>query len=159
MNNQAIIQGLLLLVGTVVGGYLQWLFSNRSKEWEALHSLKLLRYKAIIILMLGLIQKNGAMKVNEHRADLTSDEDIFDELKTETMNGLLFASTDVISSLRRFLEDPNMETFISTVAAMRKDIGGKNLKIFADDAIGLVKIFDKGYFEQLTETLEKYKKA
>jgi hypothetical protein len=72
MTSQAITQSLILLVGTVIGGYLQWLFSNKSKEWEALHSLKLLRYKAVIILMLSLIQKDGVEKVKGHRSDLSS---------------------------------------------------------------------------------------
>jgi ABC-type proline/glycine betaine transport system permease subunit len=73
------------------------------------------------------------------------------------MNGLLFAPQEVVSSLRQFLEIPGMETFIATVAAMRTDIGGKKLRIISSDVMAFVKILNKGYFEQLMETLEKYK--
>ena len=58
------------------------------------------------------------------RPDIKSREALYNELKAEWTNMVLYASDKVILSMKRFLESSGKTTFNEMVLAMRKDLYG-----------------------------------
>jgi len=77
-------------------------------------------------------------KIVKIRPDLSTLEDVRQELKTELLNALLFANDDVIRCLSEFIREPSHGLYLRTVTAMRKDLWGKTTKITEKDVGALI---------------------
>jgi hypothetical protein len=118
--------------GGVLGAYFQVLFQQRSKLGEREHELKQKRYLCILILMLAkLTPQAGLGRVNKIRPDLRTLSDVEDELKTELLNAVVFASQPVLDSLAEFMGRPTENSFVAAALAMRKDLWGKGASVTA----------------------------
>jgi hypothetical protein len=119
--------------GGVLGAYFQALFQQRSKVGELEHELKQKRYLCILILMLTkLTPEAGLSKVNKIRPDLKTLNDVEEELKTELLNAVVFASQPVLNSLAKFVRQPTKSSFVAVASEMRKDLWGRRASVSAE---------------------------
>jgi hypothetical protein len=128
------VQLLISLLGAFgLGGILvalfQTIFERRKQVEEEEHDLKRKRCLAIIILMLTQLNPKTLPKAQAIRPDLKSIKDVEKEIEFELLNGILFASDDVIKGTREFLGTQTHASFVKSVVAMRKDLWGKKTSI------------------------------
>ena len=117
-------------VGTFFGAFFQSRFEHQKHLNEQEHELKRRRYQCILILMLAKLDpKTGLRHVHEHRPDLRDLDDLDTEIRTELFNAVLFASDDVVSSMAEFIRKPEYRSYVSTAAAMRRDLWNKKTSI------------------------------
>ena len=75
---------------------------------------------------------NRAARRFQFRNDLKDVEDFKEEVKTEMLHSVLFASDAVIKTMAEFVKSPSYTSYIKTVSAMRKDLWGKGTKVEED---------------------------
>jgi len=73
--------------------------------------------------------------LQKFRPDITSKDMLFRELELELYNGVLYASDDVLRSLRSFISKRDYQFYLNVSLAMRKDLYRKKSKITFDDLI------------------------
>ena len=114
-------------LGGILGAFFQARFEHQKKVKEHEHDEKIRRYKVILILLLTKLDPNERLeKTRTIRPDLKNINDLDEEIEAEFLNGLLFASDDVIKSMAKFIRNPNHDSYAKTALAMRKDLwGGK----------------------------------
>jgi hypothetical protein len=117
-------------VGTFFGAFFQSRFEHRKHLNEQEHELKRRRYLCILILMLAKLDpKTGLRHLHDHRPDLQDLDDLDAEIRTELFNAVLFASDEVVSSMAEFIRKPEYRSYVSTAAAMRRDLWNKKTSI------------------------------
>ena len=125
-----------MLTALGVSGLLTAFFQHRFEHQKQIrrleHDLKEKRYKAINILMLTLLDPEDMRQLNERRPDLRNIDDVVKELRTEMLNGILFASDDVVRSLGEFIAQPTHDRYIKTAVSMRKDLWGRGTSVGGD---------------------------
>jgi len=125
----------------ILGAYLQSRFQHQKEIKEDIHQLKRQRYGAILIQMLTVLDPaHGLSKTQQFRPDLKNIDDFKEELKIEMLNGVLYASDDVIKAMAEFIGNPTYPSYIKIASAMRKDLWGKKTKISED----VISVFGKG---------------
>ena len=129
MNFENIISVLGLLgLGGVLGTYFRILWERKNTAQLQKQEFKESRYKCIIILMLSLLdfEKSKTMLHQHGRSYINSIEDLKDELNLEWNNMFLFASSEVLERMYKFIEKPSQDNFRKVALAMRRDLwGGK----------------------------------
>lgn len=118
-------------IGSILGAFSQSKYQLKKELKNQEFELKKSRYGAIIIQMLTVLQfdKNGLKFVKHHRPDLKSVDDFINEIRTELLNGIVYASDEVIISIANFIKKNDYSTYINAVIEMRKDLWGKKTKI------------------------------
>lgn len=117
-------------IGGILGAYFQSRFQRQKEVKEDIHNLKRQRYGAILIQMLTILNpERGLSKAQMFRPDLRTVEDFKEEVKTEMLHSVLFASDEVIKSMVEFIRNPNHASYIKTVVSMRKDLWDKKTSI------------------------------
>jgi len=117
-------------IGGIAGAYLQLRFQHQKDIKEDIHQLKRQRYGAILIQMLTVLDPaHGLSKTQQFRPDLKNIEDFKEEVKVEMLNGVLYASDEVIKAMAEFVNNPTYPSYIKTASAMRKDLWGRKTKI------------------------------
>jgi len=132
VNALEIILALLTAIGLggIIGAYFQSRFQHQKEVQEDIHNLKRQRYGAILIQMLTILApQRGLLKAQQFRPDLKDVADFKEEVKTEMLHSVLFASDDVIKAMAEFLQNPSYSSYIKTTVAMRRDLWGKKTKI------------------------------
>jgi hypothetical protein len=133
-------------IGGIVGSYFQSRFQHRKEIKEDIHALKRQRYGAILIQMLTVLDpQTGVSKAQQFRPDLKNLEDFKQELKTEMLNGVLYASDRVLRSIAKFIMQPSYVLYIETASEMRKDLWGRRAQIPED----MRKVFYGSYKDEL----------
>lgn len=67
--------------------------------------------------------ESNKTNLRSQRPDLKSKDDVLEELKAEWYNILLFASSQTIKCLNKFIKAPNLGNLKSTALSMRGDLG------------------------------------
>ncbi len=80
-------------------------------------------------MLTQLDPKNGLQRARQFRQDLKDQKDVEKEIETEFLNGVLFASDDVIKGMAEFIRKPTYTSYIKTATAMRRDLWGKKTSI------------------------------
>jgi len=121
----------LLGIGGIFGNYFRILWERKNSALLQKQEFKEVRYKCIILLLLAYIdfEKNKLHLHRHGRDDINNIQDLKDELLTEWNNMILFASEDVLSGMKQFLEKPSYEQFMNIAIDMRKDLWGWNISI------------------------------
>lgn len=119
-------------LGGILGAYFQSRFQHQKEVKEDIHQLKRARYGAILIQMLTVLDPKHLPKMQKIRPDLASIEDVKEELKTEMLNSILFASDEVVKAMADFLSSPAHSSYIKTAATMRKDLWNSKTSIDQD---------------------------
>ena len=107
------------------------------------------RYLAIVIQM-RIVVEPDQMKYFKHLGiKLVTLEDWKNEVRAEWFNLLLFATDDVIKSLKEFIQKPENATYAKTVIAMRKDLWNKktSLRTQRNQPLNLIEIIFLSKFQ------------
>ncbi|MFZ1935757.1 MAG: hypothetical protein WBL72_21540 [Thermoguttaceae bacterium] len=126
------IVSLLTAIGIagILGAYFQSRFERKKQVQKQEHELKRRRYSCILILMLTKLDpKRGLPHTHEIRPDLRDLTDVEKEIEMELLNGVLYASDNVIQSMGEFVRKPDYPSYIRTAIAMRKDLWGKRTSL------------------------------
>lgn len=101
---------------------------------QSQHEFKQIRYKAIILLMYASLdfEKHSVTLLKNNR-DFKDRSELEDELKTEWTNMTLYATDQVILAMKDFLKNPDMDTYLATTYAMRKDLYNIKTKLKVSD--------------------------
>jgi hypothetical protein len=125
MNNfvQIIFSALTLLgIGGIVGGYITFLL-NKKKELEFKQlEQKEKRYKSCLLYMDVYFEPKNIKYLSSRQSDIDNAQDVIEYLKAEYHEMLLYASKDVILSVKEFINNPTRENFLKTVLSMRQDL-------------------------------------
>jgi hypothetical protein len=123
---QLIISALTLFgVGGIVGGYISYLLDKKKEREFKVLEQKEKRYKSCLLYMDASFQPKNIKYLSSRHPDINNAYDILAYLEMEFHEMLLYASTDVIFSVKTFLEKPNRENFLKTILAMRGDLSSK----------------------------------
>lgn len=135
MAYEEIVISVLSIVGTasIITACLTYVFDKRKKIAFREQEYKEMRYKAMVLHMKCLLKPTDLKYMQLQRPDIASMEDVKNEVETEWYNSLLFASDDVIKSLKEFILKPNNLTYAKTVFAMRKDCWNKKTNLKAEE--------------------------
>ena len=135
MENIIKIIGLLGL-GGLISSYFTILGQRRNAEQKLKQEYKETRYKCIILLMKALLDfdkyKSSLIKYNY---DISDKAELIDLLKDEQLSSMLYASSDFIKSLKKFITNPTKDTLVLTAIEMRKDLWRLRGRINIDDIL------------------------
>ncbi len=111
-------------IGSVITTLVQYFLKKRSYALQSQREDLEKRYKVIILLMYAAVEYEKSKKfLRIHRPDLKNQQDVFEELKAEWYNMILFASEKTQQELHSFIENPDIENLKATAIAMRTDLG------------------------------------
>lgn len=112
----------LLGVGGILGGYISfWL--NKSKELEfKKREQKEHRYKSCILYMDVYFEPKNIKYLSSRQMDIKTAQDVIAYLKAEYHEMLIYASKEVILSVKKFIVHPTKENYLNTIISMRRDL-------------------------------------
>ena len=120
---QIIFSALTLLgVGGIVGGYITFLLDKKKDlEFKQLEQ-KEKRYKSCLLYMDVYFEPKNIKYLSSRQPDIDNAQDVIEYLKAEYHEMLLYASKEVILSVKAFINNPTRESFLKTVLSMRQDL-------------------------------------
>src|SRR3989344_7152113 len=120
---QTIFSALTLLgVGGIVGGYITFLLDKKKElEFKQLEQ-KEKRYKSCLLYMDVYFEPKNIKYLSSRQPDIDNAQDIIEYLKMEYYEMMLYASKEVIFSVKAFIENPTHEKFLRTILTMRQDL-------------------------------------
>lgn len=125
MNNilQNIFSAITLLgVGGIAGVYITFLLDKKKElEFKQLEQ-KEKRYKSCLLYMDVFFEPKNIKYLSSRQPDIDNAQDVIEYLKAEYHEMLLYASKDVILSVKKFINNPTRENFLKTVLSMRQDL-------------------------------------
>ncbi|MBL1278658.1 MAG: hypothetical protein COA33_000155 [Fluviicola sp.] len=129
------VEQILAALGLIgIGGILQavvtYIIGSRKKKSDAKQELKEKRYKAILLLCYAFVNyAREHTKLVINRPNITSKEELLNELNAEWVNMSLYASDNVISKMKNLLETQNANSYNSLIIEMRKDLYSVKTKL------------------------------
>src|SRR3989344_3847084 len=120
---QIIISVLTLLgLGGIVGGYITYLLDKKKEREFKVLEQKEKRYKSCLLYMDAFFEPKNIKYLSSRQPDIDNAQDVIEYLKAEYHEMLLYASKDVILSVKAFINNPTRENFLKTVLSMRQDL-------------------------------------
>lgn len=111
-------------IGTAFTALVQYLLNRKEAAQVSWRKDLEARYKVVILLMYAAFDfENNRASLRKHRPELTSQKLVLEELETEWVNMILFASSKTLTTLRAFINDPSRKNLVTTALAMRNDLG------------------------------------
>lgn len=126
MRTDEIINAIALVgIGSLLKGVFDFFAAKRKAKHDARQSTKEPRYKAIILMCYALVnyEKEKTMLV-VNRPDINSIERLRNEIHAEFINMALFASDNVVKSMKLFIRNQDAESLNRLAISMRKDLYG-----------------------------------
>src|SRR3989344_6326972 len=124
---QTIISALTLLgLGGILGGYITYLLDKKKEREFKVLEQKEKRYKSCLLYMDAYFEPKNIKFLSSRQPDIDDAQDVIEYLKMEFYEMMLYASKDVILSVKSFIENPVRENFLKTILAMRQDLSNKN---------------------------------
>jgi hypothetical protein len=133
---QIVISALTLFgLGGILGGYVTYLLDKKKdREFKVLEQ-KERRYKSCLLYMDAYFEPANIKYLSSRQPDIDSARDVIAYLKMEFHEMTLYASTEVIMSVKDFIENPVRERFLKTILTMRKDLSGGKSDLDLDKII------------------------
>src|SRR3989339_31282 len=123
---QIIISVLTLLgLGGIVGGYITYLLDKKKEREFKVLEQKEKRYKSCLLYMDAFFEPKNIKYLSSRQSDINDVKDIIEYLKMEYHEMMLYASKNVIFSVKEFIENPVRDNFIKTILTMRQDLSSK----------------------------------
>ncbi len=116
----------LLGIGGIAGGYITYLLDKKKEREFKVLEQKEKRYKSCLLYMDAFFEPKNIKYLSSRQPDISSAQDIIEYLKMEFHEMILYASKDVIFSVKNFIENPTYKNFLETIITMRKDLSTKN---------------------------------
>src|SRR3989344_9583654 len=137
---QIIISVLTLLgLGGIVGGYITYLLDKKKEREFKVLEQKEKRYKSCLLYMDAFFEPKNIKYLSSRQPDVDDVKDIIEYLKMEYHEMILYASKDVIFSVKEFIENPARDNFLKTILTMRRDLSAKRNDLDLNDIILEVK--------------------
>lgn len=138
MTSQELIPSIIGLFGIAVGvalkGIIDLFIRQRELTHKKGHEFKEIRYKTLILLMYSMLDfEKEKRQLLKNGRDFKNKEELLDEIKAEWNNMILFASDDVLKSIKVFIKNPIEKEFHIAALAMRKDLYKLNTKLQESD--------------------------
>lgn len=112
-----------LLIGAFLGAILKHFYEKKSKLFEQSQEYKKTRYLVVILLLEALINYDKSFnKLKSHRSDITSKEELIEEIKAEYNMMYVYSSEDILLKMNEFIKNPSTQTFLQVSLSMRKDL-------------------------------------
>lgn len=111
-------------VGGIVGVFAKSFLDKKYHRFAQVFEYKQSRYKALSILMWVALNpsKYEFEQLRIHRPNITNSKILDRELEMEYHNALLFASDQVLDSMRTFIDNKTIENWKKVSKEMRKDL-------------------------------------
>ena len=120
---QIIISVLTLLgLGGIVGGYITYLLDKKKEREFKVLEQKEKRYKSCLLYMDAFFEPKNIKYLSSRQPDIDNAQDVIEYLKMEYHEMMLYASKEVIFSVKAFIENPTHENFLRTILTMRQDL-------------------------------------
>jgi hypothetical protein len=120
-------------IGSIMATSITYVLEKRKQIKFSEQEEKEKRYKAMVLHMKCLLKPDDLKYMQLQRPDLKSMADVKNEVETGWYNFLLFASDDVIRTLKEFVLKPENLTYAKTVIAMRKDLWNKKTSLTPEE--------------------------
>ncbi|WP_460961269.1 hypothetical protein [Spirosoma litoris] len=121
-------------LGAILSKVFEYASDRQKTKEQTKHDFKQTRYKAIILLMYSLLdfeKHNKTLLLNNR--NFKDKAELWEELKTEWTNMTLYASDDVVRAMKKFLQNPTLDTYNVTTLSMRKDLYNIKTKLTLED--------------------------
>ena len=112
----------LLGVGGIVGGYITYLLDKKKEREFKVLEQKERRYKSCLLYMDAFFEPKNIKYLSSRQPDIDNSQDVIKYLKMEYHEMMLYASKEVILSVKAFIENPTHENFLRTILTMRQDL-------------------------------------
>lgn len=127
---QAIISVLTLIgFGGILGGYITYTLDKKKEREFKILEQKEKRYKSCLLYMDAFFEPKNIKYLSSRQPDIDNAQDVIEYLKMEYHEMMLYASKDVILSVKVFIENPTRENFLTTILTMRQDLSAKESKL------------------------------
>lgn len=137
---QTIISALTLLgLGGILGGYITYLLDKKKEREFKVLEQKEKRYKSCLLYMDAFFEPKNIKYLSSRTPDIDDTKDILEYLKMEYHEMILYASKDVIFSVKAFIENHTRDNFLKTILTMRQDLSAKKNDLDLNDIILEVK--------------------
>ena len=137
---QTIISALTLLgLGGILGGYITYLLDKKKEREFKVLEQKEKRYKSCLLYMDAFFEPKNIKYLSSRQPDIDNAQDVIEYLKMEYHEMMLYASKEVIFSVKAFIENPTHEKFLRTILTMRQDLSAKRNDLDLNDIILEVK--------------------
>ena len=135
VSYEEIIFSFVAFIGSagIIGASLTYYFDKRKQIEFRMQTYKETRYLAIISLMKTVLKPSDFKYVYLHRPDLKSMEDLKNEIETEWYNSFMFASDEVIRTMKAFIKTPTALTYGKVLLAIGKDMWKKKTEFKAEE--------------------------
>ena len=120
---QIIFSALTLLgIGGIVGGYITYLLDKKKEREFKVLEQKERRYKSCLLYMDAFFEPKNIKYLSSRQPDIDNAQDVIEYLKMEYHEMMLYASKEVILSVKAFIENPTHKKFLRTILTMRQDL-------------------------------------
>ena len=120
---QIIISALTLLgLGGILGGYITYLLDKKKEREFKVLEQKEKRYKSCLLYMDAFFEPENIKYLSSRQPDIDNAQDVIEYLKMEYHEMMLYASKEVVLSVKVFIENPTHEKFLTTILTMRQDL-------------------------------------
>ena len=91
------------------------------------------RYKSCLLYMDAFFEPKNIKYLSSRQPDIDNAQDVIEYLKMEYHEMMLYASKEVVWSVRMFIENPTRENFLRTILNMRRDLWVKKKDLDLDN--------------------------
>lgn len=112
----------LLGIGGIVGGYITYLLDKKKEREFKVLEQKERRYKSSLLYMDAFFEPKNIKYLSSRQPDIDDAKDVIEYLKMEYHEMMLYASKEVIFSVKTFIENPTQGNFLKTILDMRQDL-------------------------------------
>jgi hypothetical protein len=142
MNIESIISILGLLgIGGVIGGYFQYSLKQKGEIELKIQGLNENKYRSMLVYMRCLLKPENISQFNIDDPNISKVKSenvgkyLAEKLVEYYYNSILYASDEVLVSLKQFIDKPTESSFIETAMAMRRDLWKKQTKLHLKDLL------------------------
>ena len=130
----------LLGLGGVLGAWIKHLLERKKETEIKIQNLNENKYRSILVFMRCVLNPNSIKQFDIHdpnfqniKEEAEMNEYSNQKLKEFYYNSLLYASDQVLVSIKNFIENPSEENFFKSAFAMRKDLWNRSSKSNIED--------------------------
>ncbi len=129
MNIQNAITALGLLgIGGLITMFFRIRWERKNEVLSHKQEFMETRYKCVIQLMYSALDFDSRnLLLRQYSRNFNNIDELIDELKAEWNHMILYASDEVLISVKQFIQNPTIEHYGQCASAMRKNLWGEKV--------------------------------